>query len=54
MDKNCYSCKYAKPVELQSTECICKAGKGTKILNNYWVNTVNINNCDKYKELGKE
>lgn len=33
--KNCFNCNNAKPVEIQYTTCICKAGKGTKILDNY-------------------
>ena len=33
--KNCFNCNNARPVEIQCTTCICKAGKGTKILDNY-------------------
>ena len=29
--KNCFNCNNAKPIEIQDTTCICKAGKGTKI-----------------------
>lgn len=51
--KNCFDCNNAKPVEIQYTKCICKAGKGTKILDYYWVDAAYIKNCDtweKYKE----
>ena len=48
--RNCFNCNNAKPVEIQYPTCICKAGKGTKILNNYWVDAADIKNCDKWEK----
>ena len=38
--KNCFNCNNARPVEIQCTTCICKAGKGKKILDDYWVDDI--------------
>lgn len=52
--RNCFNCNNAKPVEIQYTTCICKAGKGTKILDDYWVDAADIKNCDKWEKYKEE
>ena len=49
LEKNCFTCDNAVPVEIQDTSCICKAGVGDKVGNDYWVNAEYQYGCDKYK-----